>query len=41
MRKEYNDRLVGWIQRRAANRFSGDIALVAAYGSHFNGTSNP
>lgn len=41
MRKEYNDRLVGWIQQRAANRFSGEIALVVAYGSHFNGTANP
>lgn len=38
MRKELNDRLVEWLRQRAAGPFAGEVALVAAYGSHFNGT---
>ena len=40
MRKELNDQVVCWLKERAAGPFAGDLSLVVAYGSHFNGTEN-
>lgn len=36
-----NDRLAEWIKRRAETEFPQDISVVAIYGSHVNGASNP
>ena len=38
LRKELNRQVVRWLKERAAGPFAGDLSLVAAYGSHFNGT---
>lgn len=40
MRMQMNQKIVNWLVQKAEREYSGDIAVLVAYGSFINGTAN-